>query len=187
MRCIRLALGGLLAALLVGCSSLPPEAPLPPAPAAIMEDYQAALADMEAGRSEAARETLQGLTRQHPDLAGPFANLGLLYQQGGDTAQAAAAFDRALALQPQSSDIYNSAGVFYRSVGRFADAEAAYLQAMEHDPALAAPVLNLAILYDLYLHRPRQALVYYRQYLELGGDDDGRVAMWLMDLQRREE
>jgi len=172
----------LAAILLFGCAS----APTPKSgDQATSTEYTQAVAKLEAGDLDEARKALLQMTREYPDLAGPYANLGLLYQRQGDNKAAAAAFDTALALKPDSGRIYNAAALFYRSVGRFADAEAAYLRAIRYAPDFADPLLNLAILYDLYLDRPAQAIKYYRRYLAMSDKSDKQVKLWLADAQRR--
>jgi len=167
---------------LAGCASTPT---LKSGDQAASTEYQQAVVKLEAGRIDEARKALLQMTREYPDLAGPYANLGLLYQRQGDIKEAESAFDKALALKPGSGRIYNAAALFYRSVGRFDAAEAAYLKAIRHAPDFADPLLNLAILYDLYLDRPAQAIKYYRRYLAMSDKSDKQVKLWLADLQRR--
>lgn len=146
MPCIRHFIGLFIVLVLVGCST----APVQQHPDAAVDEYQTALNTMKSGQSDEAIKHFVQMTQEYPSLAGPYANLGLLYQRQNLTKEAAEAFDKALTLEPQSAQIYNSAGIFYRSVGRFEDAEAAYLSAIDNSSDYADPVLNLAILYDLY-------------------------------------
>lgn len=182
MLCIKQFVGLLLMFVLVACST----APKHHASDLAKTEYKAAIDVMQAGDTENALKLFSKITQDYPELAGPHANLGLLYQTLGRVKDATEAFDRAISLQPDSARIYNSAAVFYRSQGRFKDAESAYLNAIDKAPDYVAPVLNLGILYDLYLHQPAMAIKYYRQYLFLTGDDDEKVALWLADLERRQ-
>ncbi len=172
----------LLLVALAACSTAPKQK----YNAAALDEYQTALAAMKAGQSDEAIKYLLQMTEGYPTLAGPYANLGLLYQRQGRPKEATVAFDKALTLQPTSAKIYNSAAVFYRSQGRFHDAESAYLQAIEKSSSYADPILNLAILYDLYLKQPGKAIKYYKHYLALNDKNNEQVALWLADLEQRQ-
>ncbi len=181
MTCIRQTFTLIILLVLVGCSTLPTQQH----PKSALEQYKIALKAMKAGKNDKAINYFVKMTQDYPSFAGPYANLGLLYQRQNLKKEAAEAFDKAMSLQPQSAEIYNSAGIFYRSVGRFDDAEAAYLNAVKNSPDYAEPILNLAILYDLYLKQPENAIKYYKRYLSLTKKPDGKVGLWLADLQRR--
>lgn len=182
MRCIKPVFAILLVLALFGCSSTPKNAHHS---STALEQYQSALRTMKAGKTDDAIARFVQMSLDYPSLAGSFANLGRLYQKKGMLEEAGEAFDKAVALKPQSVKIYNNAGIFYRSAGRFDDAEAAYLAAIEIAPDEAEPAVNLAILYDMYLNRPADAIQYYKRYLLLSGDKHEKVKLWLADLQRR--
>lgn len=181
MFCIRFIGSLLLVLALAGCST----APKHQYSAAAQSKYQIAVAAMQTGQDDEAINQFSQMTKGYPQLAGPYANLGLLYQAQGLVKEAAAAFDKAVSLQADSAKIYNSAAVFYRSQGRFNDAESAYLQAIAKSSDYAAPVLNLAILYDLYLKQPSKAVKYYKKYLVLTDKNNEQVSLWLADLEQR--
>ncbi len=84
-----------------------------------------------------------------------------------------------------ASAALNSQGIALRRAGRFDDARRAYEQAIAADPAAAAPVLNLAILADLYLGDRPRALELYERYQALVSPADVTVAKWLADLKNR--
>ena len=80
---------------------------------------------------------------------------------------------------------FNQLGIAYRQHGRFAQARAAYEQAIALDAAYAAPYLNLGILHDIYLQDRLQALDLYDRYLALSPGGDATVAKWVVDLKNR--
>ncbi len=86
---------------------------------------------------------------------------------------------------PPGAGHFNRLGIAYRQAGRFADARAAYEQAIAADPALADAECNLAILFDLYLDDPEAALPHFERYQALTGETDQRVAAWLAELRTR--
>ena len=76
-------------------------------------------------------------------------------------------------------------GLVYRRLGRFKEAEAAYMQALTADPAYAPAYLNLGVLCDLFLQDPQRALQSFEKYQELSGNSDKRVATWIAELKGR--
>jgi cellulose synthase operon protein C len=77
------------------------------------------------------------------------------------------------------------AGVAHRQAGRFAEARAAYEEALLGDPGYATAALNLAVLLDLYLGEPGAALGYYQRYAESTPEIDPRVERWSRDAANR--
>jgi Flp pilus assembly protein TadD len=183
-----------------GCSTLPAaHAPAIPAatakPATVVAEapvrpdlqraYDQALALVRKGQTQEAEKQLLALTRQAPELSGPFANLGLLYRDAGRNVEAIAAFEHAIDVNPKHAVYYNELGISYRLEGKFDKARRSYRQAIDLDPGYAVAYLNLGILYDLYLQDPNAALPYYQHYLELMPSDAPTVSKWIIDLERR--
>ena len=79
----------------------------------------------------------------------------------------------------------NSQGIDLRRKGKFDEARQAYEKAIAADPVAPAPVLNLAILADLYLGDRPRALELYERYQALVSPADVTVAKWLVDLKNR--
>jgi Flp pilus assembly protein TadD len=195
----------LLVALLVaaGCAAPGPSRPdarTPPAKAAskpapavaeppvspeLQRTYDQALAALRDGRDKEAEQQLLALTRKAPDLSGPYANLGLLYRRVGRNAEAIAAFERAIEINPRRAVYYNELGISYRQEGKFDQARRNYRKALDADSSYAPAHLNLAILYDLYLQEPKEALPHYQRYRELVPAEAATVSKWIVDLERR--
>ena len=77
----------------------------------------------------------------------------------------------------------NTAGMAARETGDLALAERSYRAALAADPACAAAQLNLAILYDLHLKQPADALAAYRKYEDLTDRKDIRAAVWIAEIE----
>ena len=91
-----------------------------PISAAAQRAFDTARQAQAAGRTADAERGYVALTKSDPDLAGPYANLGLIYRQAGKTPEAVAALEKAVQLSPQRPDLHNQLGITYRMAGAFA-------------------------------------------------------------------
>jgi len=157
----------------------------PPVQPELQRAYDQALAQLKAGQLKDAEQRLLALTRRAPDLSGPYANLGLLYQRAGRNVEAIAALERAISINPGRAVYYNQLGILYRQEGKFDLARKQYRKALDVDADYAPAHLNLGILYDLYLQEPKDALSHYQRYRELVPSEAETVSKWIIDLQRR--
>ena len=182
----------LTAILLSACSTAPTVKTAPGAAAveiseAARQRYQEALALMHGGQTKQAEAILLAMTRDYPRLAGPYVNLGIIYQRSGRAEAAEQALRKAIELRPSHAAAYNELGILYRESGRFDEAAEAYRQALKADPDYADAHLNLGILLDIYLQRPAEALAHYEAYQKLQAKEDKTVKLWIIDLKRRLE
>jgi Flp pilus assembly protein TadD len=160
----------------------PEPAPIDPAAQRAFDGARQALA---AGRTAEAERAFSALTKSHPDLSGPFANLGLIHRQAAKYPEAIAALEKAVSLSPQRADLHNQLGITYRMAGEFKKAKSSYEQSIALDAKYAPAVLNLGILYDLYLWDGERALELYDRYLQLAPGGDDQVKRWVSDLRNR--
>lgn len=132
-----------------------------------------------------AETLLQSLALTNPKLSGVQLNLGIVYKARGDLDKASEAFSQAIKLNGKNLDAYNQLAVLKRESGKFTEAEALYQQALRVWPFHPESHKNLAILYELYLGKPNQALPHYLAYRQLLPAPDKQVDSWIADLQRR--
>lgn len=184
-------LGAAVFATLIGCAGLQrsPAPNVKPAAEPVVDPqwrqaYEHAIGLMLADKLSEAERELAALAERQPTLAGPYANLGILYFRMGRTADAVKVLEYAIALNPRPA-YYNELGMVHRTEGRFDAAERAYRRALELDPDYAYAHLNLGILYDLYLQQPDRALPHYERYRVLVPGEAGTVEKWIADLKRR--
>jgi Tfp pilus assembly protein PilF len=132
---------------------------------------------------------LKTLIQAQPKLSGAYLNLALVYVETNRPADADVQFKKAIEVNPDNMTARDQYGIWLRTQGRFKDAEANYLQALQRQPNHANTHLNLGILYDLYLGKSVQALEQYQQYLSLQGETPApeaeKVKSWVAELQRR--
>jgi len=183
-----LAIAGLLMLVaLNGCSSLKlgPDQQVTPISLELRQQYESALATMTKGDYQGALPNLLAVAAAMPERAGPHFNLGIAYYRSGQTDDAMAALRVAVGLNPEMAAAYNLIGILERQAGDFEASREAYEESISVDPEYANAELNLAILYDIYLRQPEQALLHYARFMDLSEGDDDTVAQWITDLKLR--
>lgn len=194
-----------LALLLGGCGSAPmrPAAEEKPQPAVenkaapatgtkaepeidprTLSDYNMAVNTYKAGNRKTAESIFLNLSKAHPEYPGPLANLGMIHYDKGEFDKAEEYFNQALALKPDLPEIYNLRGIMHRNKGEFDKARESYEAGLKIAPENPNLILNLGILYDLYLNEPQKALQLLADYKKVAGDDK-EVNMWIADITKR--
>jgi tetratricopeptide (TPR) repeat protein len=164
----------------------PAAAPEPPAIApATAQQFARAVALLESGDYDGARPLLEQLVASEPALAAPAVNLGMLHAREQRWPEAEASLAEGLRRDPTSAAALNELAAVQRENGRFADAEASYRQALSADPAHSRTHRNFAVLLDLYLWRPAEALQHFETYVSMSGTADRQVSGWIAELRRR--
>jgi len=148
-------------------------------------NFRDAVSSMQQKNWDHAESVLLRLAEKNPKLSGVYLNLGIVYRNKGETEKAAEAFNRAINANIKNVDAYNQLAVLKREAGDFAAAETLYQKALAIWPFFPEGHKNIAILYDLYLGKPEQALPHYQAYQQLLPSPDKQVDSWLADLQRR--
>ena len=134
---------------------------------------------------QAAETELQQVVAQWPNLSGAWLNLSKVQLKLAQPEHAEASLRRAVEANAKNVFAWNALGVLLRDQGRFEDARVAYESALAQWPDFAMGHRNLGILYDLYLHKPEQALHHYREAKALEEAEDRVLAGWIVDLERR--
>jgi tetratricopeptide (TPR) repeat protein len=151
---------------------------------AIASQFAAAQNAMRNQQWGQAENLLLQIIASNDKLSGAHLNLANVYAAQKQTEKAETSFQMAIAVNPKNLDAYNQFAIFKREAGNFVEAEKLYRQAITVWPFHAASHKNIAILYDLYMGKPEQALPHYEAYLQLVGEDK-QAASWIADLQRR--
>lgn len=131
-----------------------------------------------------AQQGFTSLGADFPQYSGPLTDLGILYARNPAARdKAVAAFTQAVKARPDNAIALDWLGILQRQAGQYNVAEQSYLAALKIKPDYAMAHLNLAILYDLYLKRPADALTQYHAYQDAGGKGDLRVTAWIRALE----
>jgi tetratricopeptide (TPR) repeat protein len=162
------------------------EAEPPPAiTPATEQQFANAVQLLEAGDFAGARPLLEQLVASEPSLAAPAVNLGMLHARERRWSDAESALAEGHRRDPADAVALNELAAVQRENGRFKDAEATYRQALDADPAHARTHRNFAVLLDLYLWRPAEALRHFETYVSMSGTTDRQVSGWIAELKRR--
>ena len=148
--------------------------------------YEQATAVMASGDLVEAEFRFQEFVLQYPDYPGAHVNLAIIHSANGNEKAAEDSITDALLLDSEYAPALNQLGMPLRRQGKFDDAEAAYLRAIEKQPDYALAHYNLGVLNELYLQRLGPALSHFEQYQALTGEDK-QVEKWIVDLKRRLE
>jgi tetratricopeptide (TPR) repeat protein len=148
--------------------------------------FTAALQLMREKKLPDAEAAFLALNSDFPQYSGPMTNLGIIYAKSNRRDQAIGALTKATTLNARNPVAWNWLGVVLREAGDPASAERSYNKALQIKPDYAAAHLNLGILYDTYLGRPADALVHYRQYQQLAGKEELRIAAWIAEIESRQ-
>lgn len=99
--------------------------------------------------------------------------LGNEYFDGNQFMAAIEAYDKALAIQPNSPNVLTDQGVMFRNLGWFERAIANFSKANEIDPSHATSLYNLGIVYRYDLQDFPKALEAWTRFLEVSPNGPG--------------
>lgn len=131
-----------------------------------------------------AEANLEEIIKIRGDIPEAYFNLAWVKQSLGKHQEVPAHIAAGLKLRPNEISALLLQALSEREMGKFSDAEATYLKAMAIAPHDDRLQLNLGILYDLYLFRPKEAVDHYRRYQALQKTPDMKVEGWITALDR---
>lgn len=182
----------LICCLLIGCASAPETdsgTPVAPPPSDVdsstLAAYNKAVNAMKNGQENTAIEQFSAIAKTHPNLAGPFINLGLIYLGKSRYEDAEKNLLQATTIKPNDAVAQTHLGIASRYLGKFDQAKQAYDMAIRINPGYPIAHLNAGILYDIYLGDLTRALNHYQKYQALTNGKDEAVDKWIVDLERR--
>ncbi len=121
-----------------------------------------------AGEWSAAIDEYKTTIAINPNLAEPYSNLGLIYNQQHKYPQAIDEFHKALAISPRDAITYNGVGAALRAQKDLVGAIKNWQAAVKFDPKLATAHYNLGTAYEMEKEYDK-ALNAYKQAVTLDG------------------
>ena len=112
-------------------------------------------------------ENLRKKTASKEATAETWRELGNIYFDSDQPEQAIKAYEHALALLPDDTNILNDQGAMYRQTGDFGRAVANFEKAVTLDPCNLESLYNCAYVYAFDLNDIPKALILWQRYLEL--------------------
>lgn len=140
---------------------------------------------MKNNQPQDAEKVFAAMTKDFPDFAGPWTNLGIINAKAKRRDPAINAFTRATQLNPNNAVAYNWLGILNREGGNYPAAKLAYEKALQITPDDAQTRLNYAILLDQYLKQPQEAVAQYKRYQQLAKKEDLRVMAWVAEIESK--
>ncbi len=179
----------ILLLLVAGCSTSPPKNSLKQGedPTSISDAeislYRQAITELSDNHLDKATTSFLKMSKAKPNLAGPWANLALIYIKQQQYEKADEAIKSALEKNPKMAQALNMAGVIAKQKGNISEARGFYEKALISKPDYAIAHYNLALLFDVYLQDIASALPHYQRYLALTGGKDKNTALWIQELK----
>jgi len=178
----------ILLLLIAGCSTSPSKLNQKPSKnTASISDaeislYRQAITELSQNDLDNAATSFLKMSQSKPNLAGPWANLALIYIKQQQYERADNAVKTALKNNPNMPQALNLAGVIAEQDGRIDAAQKFYEKALINKPDYAIAHYNLALLFDVYLQDISKALPHYQQYMAFSGGSDKNTALWIQEL-----
>ena len=148
------------------------------------DEFERAVAMMNAGKNDKAIEVLAKVIERSPGVTAPYINIAVAYMRTEKLEPAEQHLKTALELVPHHPVASNEYGLLLRKAGRFKEARDIYEKAVASFPDYLPIHRNLGILCDLYLNDPECALKQFEIYSE-GMPADAQVKIWIAELRMR--
>lgn len=144
--------------------------------------YKKAITYIFNNELDKAQPVLTEFTEQRPELAGPWANLGLIKLKQNDYTAAENYIKTALEKNSEMPQALNLMGTIRVHQGKILEAEQLYKKSLAIKPDYPLAHYNLALLYDVYLQNIPAAIEHYQAYLKLTNNEDKGTRDWLEQL-----
>ncbi|WP_396587372.1 tetratricopeptide repeat protein [Bermanella sp. R86510] len=132
-----------------------------------------------------AKQKLTVITQKDPELSGPWVLLGNIEVKREQYKEAESLYQKAIQINPENVNAYVALAKVQRLMGEFNVAQNTLVLALSLWSDFPEAHLNLAVLYDLYLNKPKLAQMHYESYLFLDDYKDPQVIAWYKEVLKR--
>lgn len=146
--------------------------------------YRRAITELNNNELDKAEISFLEMVKLQPDLAGPWANLALLYIMQKKYDKAEKHIQEALNRNTKMAQALNMAGYLAEKKNQINKARNFYEQAISSKPDYAIAHYNLALVHDVYLQNLAKAVEHYERYLSLIKHEDIKTREWVQELKR---
>jgi len=151
-----------------------------------LTNYKSALYAMRDDNLELAESLLKNIIENHPEIAGPYANLGIIYYKKESYKKALKVLEEALKLNPRNAYVHNTLALTHQRLSHYPLAEKHFLLAINNKNDYAIAHYNIALLYDIFFHKIEDSISHYKIYISLlhkNAATDKKTADWLEQLE----
>jgi tetratricopeptide (TPR) repeat protein len=138
------------------------------------------------GEKGPATYRLQKAVELDPELVPALIYLSKLYMEDRNYSDTIDLLERAAKKAPENHGVQMNLGIAYRGVGRFDDAKVAYGKAIEIDPNIPDPYINLGILYGDYTKEYKESLDAFGKYVEMGGPQSAQATVYIEAIEKEQ-
>ena len=149
--------------------------------------YRKAITLLNSNKLDKAKEIFVEFKSERPELAGPYANLAVIYLKKNDPDKALELVKIAVEKNPKLPYALNLLAYLEQMNGEIALALNHYKQAIKNKNDYAIAHYNIALLYDIYLQDIDSAITHYERYMKLINNKDKNTADWLEQIKRTRE
>lgn len=131
-------------------------------------------------------ESLKALLKEHPESLTGWIQLGNYSMDAGLFKDAIAAYEKALSMDPNNTDVRVDLGTCYREIGNPRKAIEEYNKALKIKPDHANALKNSAVVYSYDLKDTKSAINVLEKYLKYYPEapDKVQILSWLEDLKK---
>lgn len=145
--------------------------------------YREAITLLNENELDQAENLFLTIASSHPELAGPWANLGLIYIKKENYNKAKKYLDKSLKQNEKLPQALNLSGFAEQQRGNIKQAKEFYLRAISVKNNYANAHYNIALLYDTYYQDLPSAILHYKHYLQYSDEEDIKTRDWIKQLE----
>src|SRR6266545_283509 len=130
---------------------------------------------------------VEKIVAKDPKNFSQWVQLGNDYFDSGQPEKAVNAYDKALKLNPNDTDVLIDQGVCYKKIGRYDRAVANFEKVLKIDPNNDQSLVDLGIVYAVDLEQPDKALKAWNRFLEINQTSPAaqQVRLWAEQLKSK--